>query len=164
MGAARPAVRVVAADAGRVARAIVEAVPLAASRSDNPSRRWSTIPDGGTARRTPLVEQIGECLVREETVTLSGEEGVDGALGQRLGADAPHLAEEVPLACRPFRASSAPPDRKLQRCNSLRSGRGSRIETGAKDTSHRSDDPHMRATPTGALSALGGVLNRESSC
>ena len=125
VGEARPSLGVVAADAGRVAPAVVEAVALdrlAVREAFKALEHHDHGDDRGRHRASALVvEEIAEGLVGEEPIALAVQEGIDRVRFERLVAEPGHVVEQVALLVRHTERHGSLRGRELQRCNSPRS-------------------------------------------
>ena len=104
VGEARPSGAVIAADAGRVTPAVVEAVALGrlAVRETFETLEHHDHGDDTGRNRTPtlVIEKVSERLVGEELVAFTVQEGVDRLLVERLVAEPGHVVEQVTLLVR----------------------------------------------------------------
>ena len=104
VGEVRPALGVIASDAGRVAPAGVEAVALdrlAIRETFEALEHHDDGDDRGRHRAASLaLEEVGEGLVGEEAVALAMQEGVDRVLVEPLVAEPGHIVEQVTLSTR----------------------------------------------------------------
>jgi len=148
VGEADPAVTVIATDAAGVTPPVVEAVPLdgfAVAQALQPlqdhhhrdHRRRNAAP-------TPVTEQIGEHLIREQPVTLAMEHRIHRRFREQLPADPAHLIEQITLTFRLAQRHDPSPGRSPhQQGHSPEPTLKTGDRHATKDTSHLSA-PLMR--------------------
>ena len=117
-----PAGAVVATHPGRIAPTGIEREPLHRVPIRQPLQPLQHHHRGHHRRRhrtaTPIGEQVGEHLVREQPIPLHMQQPIDRATRQRLIAETRHVVEQVTLPIHQPQRHRPSPDQESQPCNS----------------------------------------------